>query len=265
MQHSDVVTSLFGLAGKSALVSGANGALGETAVMALAQAGASMTLADTAGAKLDALASKVKATGAKVTTVAAWPDSEAGARKMVDAAVAAHGGLDIMLIANGLNEVDPIVDMSLERWERVMDVHVKSAWLLCRAAGAQMLKQGRGGKIVMISSTRGKLGHPAGYTAYCTAKSAIDGLTRTLACEWGPHQITVNAIGPTVFRSPLSAWMYAEEGKGKAVREEMLKRIPIGRLGEPSDLVGGILFLTSPASNFCTGQVLYLDGGYTAG
>lgn len=265
MQHSNLVTSLFGLAGKSALVSGATGALGETAVMALAEAGASVTLADTNPAKLEALAARAKAAGAKVATVIGWPDTEANTELLVRAAATAHGGLDIVLFANGLNEVDPIVDMSLERWERVMDVHVRGAWLLSKAAGAQMIKQGRGGKVVLISSTRGRLGHPAGYSAYSTAKSAIDGLTRTLACEWGKHGINVNAVGPTVFRSPLSDWMFATEGKGKDVREEMLKRIPIGRLGEPSDLVGGLIFLFSAASNFCTGQVLYLDGGYTAG
>jgi NAD(P)-dependent dehydrogenase (short-subunit alcohol dehydrogenase family) len=128
-----------------------------------------------------------------------------------------------------------------------------------------MLEHGTGGKVVLVSSTRGKLGHPAGYSAYCTSKAAIDGLTRTLACEWGRHNITVNAIAPTVFRSSLTAWMYAEEGEGAAVREAMLARIPLGRLGEPGDVVGPLLFLLSPASAFVTGQVLYVDGGYTAG
>jgi NAD(P)-dependent dehydrogenase (short-subunit alcohol dehydrogenase family) len=203
MDHAKLITSLFGVSGKSALVSGATGTLGETAALALAESGARLTLADTAGERLQAAAAKVKSAGASVTTIAGWPDSEAQANAMVRAAVDAYGGLDIMLVANGMNEVDPIVDMSLDRWEHVMDVHVRGAWLMCKAAGAQMIKQGRGGKIVLISSTRGKLGHPAGYTAYCTAKSAIEGLTRTLACEWGPHKININAIGPTVFRSPL--------------------------------------------------------------
>ena len=128
-----------------------------------------------------------------------------------------------------------------------------------------MLKQGTGGKIVLVSSTRGKLGHAAGYSAYCPSKSAIDGLTRTLACEWGKSRINVNAVAPTVFRSPLTEWMFRDDEPGKSTREAMLARIPLGRLGEPEDLVGAVLFLLSPASDFCTGQVLYIDGGYTAG
>ena len=90
-------------------------------------------------------------------------------------------------------------------------------------------------------------------------------LTQTLACEWGPYGITVNAIAPTVFRSELAAWMFEEEGPGKEYREATLERIPLGRLGEPEDFVGALLYFLSPASDFCTGQVLYVDGGFTAG
>jgi NAD(P)-dependent dehydrogenase (short-subunit alcohol dehydrogenase family) len=118
---------------------------------------------------------------------------------------------------------------------------------------------------VLVSSTRGRLGHPAGYTAYCPSKAAVDLLCKTLACEWGARRINVNAIAPTVFRSDLTAWMYAEEGPGRQTRETILSRIPLGRLGEPEDFVGALIYLLSPASDFCTGHVLYVDGGYTAG
>jgi NAD(P)-dependent dehydrogenase (short-subunit alcohol dehydrogenase family) len=116
-----------------------------------------------------------------------------------------------------------------------------------------------------MSSARGLLGHPAGYSAYCASKSAVDGITRALGCEWGPHGITVNAIAPTVFRSALTAWMFEDTERGTATRTGMLARIPKGRLGEPSDLAGPLLFLASAASDFYTGHIHYADGGYTAG
>jgi NAD(P)-dependent dehydrogenase (short-subunit alcohol dehydrogenase family) len=128
-----------------------------------------------------------------------------------------------------------------------------------------MLAQNRGGKVILMSSARGLLGHPAGYTAYCASKSAIDGITKALGCEWGSTGITVNAIGPTVFRSPLTAWMYEDNENATAVRKGFITRVPKGRLGEPSDLAGPLLFLASKASNFYTGHILYADGGYTAG
>ena len=109
------------------------------------------------------------------------------------------------------------------------------------------------------------MGHPAGYTAYCSSKAAIDGMTKALGCELGSSNITVNAIAPTVFRSPLTAWMFEDNDDAKKVRSGFLTRVPKGRLGEPEDLAGPLLFLVSKASDFYTGHILYADGGYTAG
>lgn len=257
--------ALFDVRGKSAIVTGATGALGATAARSLAAAGARVTLAAGSAAELESIVTGIRESGGQAVGVNRRPDSEGDAAAIVDAAMAAHGGLEILVVASGINEVDRIEAMSVERWERVMDANVRGSWLMCRAAGPHMIRQGRGGKVVLVSSTRGKLGHPAGYAAYCPSKSAVDGLTRALACEWGSHRIQVNAIAPTVFRSKLTEWMFAEEGRGKATREAMLQRIPLGRLGEPEDLVGILLYLVSPASDFCTGQVIYVDGGYTAG
>jgi NAD(P)-dependent dehydrogenase (short-subunit alcohol dehydrogenase family) len=155
--------------------------------------------------------------------------------------------------------------MSPERFLDVMDANVTQSWLMARAAGKQMVAQGGGGKIILVSSARGLLGHPAGYTAYCASKSAVDGITKALGCEWGEHGITVNALGPTVFRSPLTDWMFEDNDRAREVRKNFLTRLPMGRLGEPSDLAGPLLFLASAASNFYTGHILYADGGYTAG
>jgi len=256
---------LFDVSGRSALVTGATGAFGAMAARTLATAGARVTLAGGNGDKLEQVGAELRESGAAVELVARRPENEADADAMVEAAVRAHDGIDLVVCASGTNKVGFITEQPVDEWQSVMDANVKGSWLVCRSAGRRMIEQRRGGKVVLVSSTRGKLGHPAGYTAYCPSKAAVDLLTRTLACEWGSQRITVNAIAPTVFRSDLTAWMYEEEGRGKQVREAMLARIPLGRLGEPDDFAGALLYFLTPASDFCTGQVLYVDGGYTAG
>ncbi len=264
------VTSRFSVAGKSVLITGATGALGSAAARALAQAGAALTLAGANVASLTRLAAEVRGGPSAqprdrlVATVPRRPQTPDDATEMVRAAVAAHGRLDGVLVASGMNHVAPITVMDVADFERVQDANVRGSWLVCQAAGRQLIEQGEGGSVVLVSSTRGRLGHPAGYSAYCPSKAAVDLLARSLAAEWGSAQIRVNALAPTVFRSDLTAWMYADDERGRATREAMLARIPLGRLAEPGDLVGALQFLLSDASAFLTGQVLYLDGGYTA-
>lgn len=257
--------ALFDVAGKSAIVIGATGAFGKVACATLGSAGAKLVVTAGNAEALTALEAELAAAGITATSVNRRPDTEQDCEAIVTAAVEAYGGLDILVVASGANDVAPITDMSPERFDSVMRANVDGAWLIARAAGQRMIAQGRGGKVVFTSSARGKLGHPAGYSAYCTSKSAVDGLTRALGCEWGKYQITVNAIAPTVFRSPLTAWMFEDDEKATKVREGFLARVPIGRLGEPEDLAGPLLFLCSRASDFHTGHIIYADGGYTAG
>ncbi len=132
------------------------------------------------------------------------------------------------MVASGKNEVALIGGMAPERFLNVMDANVTQSWLMARAAGQKMIEQGDGGRIILMPSARGLLGHPAGYTAYCASKSAVDGITRALGCEWGPLGITVNAIAPTVFRSPLTAWMFGDDERAKQVRTGFLARVPEG-------------------------------------
>lgn len=258
-------SKLFDVAGKRAVVVGATGSFGQVVCATLGNSGANLVVTAGNACRLSELAAELKDGGIGAVEVALRPDSEADCDAIVSAAIEAYGGIDILVVASGMNDVSSIVDMEPERFRKVMLANVDGAWLIARAVGKQMLKQGHGGKVVFTSSARGKLGHPAGYSAYCTSKSATDGMTKALGCEWGSQGITVNAIAPTVFRSPVTAWMFEDNENAKKVREGFLARVPIGRLGEPEDLAGPLLFLCSAASNFHTGHIVYADGGYTAG
>jgi NAD(P)-dependent dehydrogenase (short-subunit alcohol dehydrogenase family) len=254
--------SLFDVKGKVAVITGASGAFGALSAKVMAGAGCKLVLTAGKETELAAIASEC---GSEVETLNIRPSTEENCNTIIAKTVERFGRVDILIVASGKNDVSKITDMSPGRFLDVMDANVTQSWLMAKATTAQMLKQGDGGKIVFMSSARGLLGHPAGYTAYCASKAAIDGITKALGCELGPTGITVNAIAPTVFRSPLTAWMFADDEKAKTTRAGFLARVPKGRLGEPSDLAGPLLFLTSRASDFYTGHVLYADGGYTSG
>ena len=253
--------TLFDVKGKVALITGASGAFGAVAAQTLFNAEAKVVLA---AGNTSALAETASKCGDAIQ-LNTRPSTESDCEAMVADTVAAHGRLDILVVASGMNKVAKIEEMDPATFYAVMDANVTQSWLLARAATTQMKAQGDGGKIVFVSSARGLLGHPAGYTAYCASKAATDGITRALGCELGPTGITVNAIAPTVFRSPLTAWMFEDTEKAAEVRKGFLARVPKGRLGEPEDLAGPLLFLASKASDFYTGHILYADGGYTAG
>ncbi len=257
--------SMFEVSGKVALITGASGAFGMVAARVLAGAGCKLVLAAGSADALAEIAQECRDMGAEVHTVNTRPSDEAACAGLMDEATKTFGALDILVVASGMNKVAKIDEMAPETFTQVMDANVTQSWLLARAATSVMKAQGTGGKIVLVSSARGLLGHPAGYTAYCASKSAVDGITKALGCELGPTGITVNAIAPTVFRSPLTAWMFEDTDQAKAVRDGFLTRVPKGRLGEPEDLAGPLLFLASKASDFYTGHILYADGGYTAG
>jgi NAD(P)-dependent dehydrogenase (short-subunit alcohol dehydrogenase family) len=256
---------LFDVKGKTAIITGATGAFGAVAAKTLAAAGADVVIAANNADGLKKIAAECEKLGGNALPVAKRPSSEMNCDAIVTAATEKFGSVDILVVASGLNKVSKIVDQKADDFLEVMDANVTQSWLMARATARQMLKQGRGGKIILMSSARGLLGHPAGYTAYCASKSAVDGITKALGCELGASGITVNALGPTVFRSPLTEWMFADDERGKTVRAGFLTRVPKGRLGEPSDLAGPLLFLASRASDFYTGHILYADGGYTAG
>ncbi|MCC7182390.1 MAG: SDR family oxidoreductase [Rhodocyclaceae bacterium] len=257
-------SELFDVCDKVAIVTGASGAFGRVAARVLASAGCKLVLVAGKAAALDEITQTCRDLGAEVAALNLRPDSEEHCAIIAQTAIDCFGAIDILVVASGFNKVAKIDEMPRETFLEVLDANTTQSWMLARAVTPQMKRQ-RSGKIVFLSSARGLLGHPAGYTAYCASKSAVDGLTKALGCELGPFGITVNAIAPTVFRSPLTAWMFEDNTDATAVRNGFLARVPKGRLGEPEDLAGPLLFLVSAASDFYTGHILYADGGYTAG
>ena len=254
------VQGLFDVTGKVALITGATGGFGAAAAKGLAQAGAKVMATGRSQPKLEQLVKEIREAGGNAAFSKGDPVKHDDVKRVVQETVAAFGGIDILITAAGLNKPNAIVDQPPEEWQEIMDVNVRGTWLYCKEAGKVMIDQGRGGKVVLVSSTRGMLGM-ARYAAYSPSKAAVDLIAKSLGCEWGPHKININAIAPTVFRTDLTQWMFDDN----AFYMNFLKRIPLGRLGEPEDFVGTVIFLSSRASDFMTGSIVYVDGGYTAG
>jgi NAD(P)-dependent dehydrogenase (short-subunit alcohol dehydrogenase family) len=252
--------ALFDIRGKVALVSGASGALGSAVARGLADAGARVMLTGRETSRLTPLAEAIARDGGCAAVAAGDPTDLDAVRGVVGASVRELGELDILVTAAGMNAPGPIIDQEPDEWDAVVDSQLKTTWLLCKEAGRAMIEAGRGGKVVLVGSQRGERGM-ANYSAYCPAKAAVHLLARSLACEWGPHDIQVNCLAPGLFRSDLTAWMWDD----REVSTRMLARVPHGRLGEPADFVGPVIFLASAASDWMTGAILHVDGGYTAG
>jgi len=256
-----VIQNMFSVEGKIALITGATGALGKAISIGYGLAGMKVVVTGRSEEKCSELCSELKAQGIECGYAIGDPAVEADVVKVVESAIEQFGGIDVLVTAAGYNKPQPIVDQELSEWKKIMDSDVQGTWLFCKYVGKQMIAQGRGGKVILVSSARSKMGM-ANYTGYCTAKAGIDLMAQSLACEWtAKYKINVNTINPTVFRSDLTEWMFDPASE---VYKNFLRRLPVGRLGEPEDFVGPCIFLASAASDFMTGANVATEGGYWA-
>jgi NAD(P)-dependent dehydrogenase (short-subunit alcohol dehydrogenase family) len=261
MVEKQFVENLFDVKGKVALLTGATGALGRAIAFGYGHAGMKIFVTGRGADKCNALCDELTAAGIEAAFEAGDPSVEEDVIRIVKAAASKFGEINVLVTAAGFNHPQPIIEQELSEWKKIMDSDVQATWLFCKYAGEQMIAQGKGGKVILVSSARSKMGM-AGYTGYCTAKAGIDLMAQSLACEWtAKYKINVNTINPTVFRSDLTEWMFDPASE---VYKNFLKRIPVGRLGEPEDFVGPCIFLASAASDFMTGANVATEGGYWA-
>ncbi|HIQ99473.1 MAG TPA: SDR family oxidoreductase [Candidatus Scybalocola faecavium] len=255
----DFVDNMFSVEGKVALVTGATGALGKVLAKAYGYKGAKVMMTGRNEAKLKALEDEFKAENIDCAYYVADPAQEDQVDALVKATVEKYGEINILAICHGYNKPQNILDQSVADWQYIMDADCKSVYIVCKYVAHQMVAQGKGGKMVVVTSQRSKRGM-AGYTGYCTSKGGADLMVSSMACDLtAKYGINVNSICPTVFRSELTEWMFDPESE---VYKNFLKREPIGRLAEPEDFVGFALFLSSDASNFMTGGNYDCSGGY---
>ena len=250
--------NLFDLSGKRAFVPGGYGGIGEAIARALVQAGAAVTVAGRSGEKAQALA---KTLGAGSHGLAMDGQKTASIRTAVDEAASLMGGLDLLVNCIGMNREQRLAEVTEETFDEIYRANLRSAMFLAQAAARHQVQAKRGGKHVHLLSVRSQLGMRGyGYSAYCATKGALVMLVKQHALELAPHDIQVNGVAPTVVLTEAAEKWRSDEKRWNA----LLARIPLGRVAEARDVAGAVLFFCSPASDFVTGQTLYVDGGITA-
>lgn len=248
---------LFDLRGKVALVTGASKGLGRAMAMGLAKAGAELALCARDARGLSEAREEARGLGVRAEVFPMDVTREESVRGAVETAVDALGKIDILVNNAGVNVRKPTLELSGEEWDRVLDTNLKGYFLVAQAVGRHMVAQ-RCGKVINISSIFGAVGM-SNQLAYASSKGGVVQMTKVMAIEWAPHNVQVNAIGPTYFETPLVAALRDDPERFRFINE----RTPMGRWGQPEELEGTVVFLASRASDFITGQTIYVDGGWT--
>ena len=252
---------LFRLDGKVAVVIGGSGGIGEIMAFGLAGQGAKVVVASRNIQKLEALAQKIQSE-TKSETAAFQVDAteKQSVAQLVKQVVSKFGTVDILVNSQGANLKRAAVDFPVEDWDLMFNINVKGTMLSCSEFGRVMIEKKKG-KVINLSSVRGlRATLWGGNEGYCATKGAVDMITRSLASEWASYNINVNAIAPSLIYTELAAATLQDPER----LQKYLANVPLKRVGQPRDLVGACIFLASAASDFITGQILYLDGGLTA-
>jgi NAD(P)-dependent dehydrogenase (short-subunit alcohol dehydrogenase family) len=246
------------LDGRVAIVTGASRGLGRAMAVALAEAGADVALAARSRPELEETARLVAATGRRALVVVTDVTAYAQVEALVERTVTELGGLHVVVNNSGIARVAPLAQMSPEDFRAVLDVNLVGVFNGCRAAASHLIAQ-KSGKIVNVSSMLARAGLP-GYSVYSASKSGVMGFTRALAVEWARHSIQVNAVAPGWFVTDMNADAFGDP----RVRERLLRDVPARRTGRLDEIGPLVVYLASAASDFMTGQTLFLDGGHSA-
>ena len=248
-------TPSFRLDGKRALVTGASSGIGMGAAVALAEAGAEVTLVARRMAELEAVRDAIGATGGQAEALALDITDLAA----MTAAIATHGSFDVLVNSAGLARHSPALDTTPDDYDTAMNLNLRAAYFLTREVARGLIAAGKPGSLINVSSQMGHVGGPD-RAVYCANKHALEGMTKAMALDWAPHGIRVNTLCPTFIRTPLGE----QTLKNPERRAWILSKIKLGRVGEIEDLMGPVVFLASDASAMVTGTHLIVDGGWTA-
>jgi NAD(P)-dependent dehydrogenase (short-subunit alcohol dehydrogenase family) len=251
---------LFELDGKTAVVIGGAGGLGEAIALGLSLYGAKLVVASRNMDLLENVAAHIKGeTGGEVVPMRVDVTDEDSVTSLVEAVLKQFETVDILVNAMGLNIKREALDYPMEDWDRIFEINVKGTMVACKHFG-RVMKEKEGGKIINLSSVREVRGYTGGNAAYCATKGAVGMITKTLALELAPYNICVNAIGPSLIIT--KGTIHIQQNPELAKKYSSL--IPLGRIGVPKDLIGTAVFLASDASDYITGQTIFVDGGLTA-
>lgn len=255
------LTGMFSLADRTAIVTGGGSGLGRAIAEGFAQFGASVAVVDVDRVAAESIARGITQTGGRAIAITCDVSKPEQVSAAVTETVCRFGGLDVLVANAGIGSRSAAEAMTFEQWVRVIDVNLTGVWLTDQAAGRRMIERGTKGSIINMASIAGQVGVTTGNANYAASKGGVIALTRLLAIEWARYGIRVNGIAPTHIRTPLvTKAMEASEESSKY----FLDNIPLGRLGEPEDLVGAAVYLASDASALVTGHILNVDGGHTA-